>query len=141
MKNASKAIRDAYYSALSGISYGGNSVPVYKILPVATLGDHYIEIADIIEVGEQNDHKFIRECVVTVEIVSTQYNYRDYGAVDTITDSVLQALLATVGGSLTNTDFQIGHIQLESSRYLSEDEGSRYMTRKILQFSQLLIQK
>lgn len=141
MKNASKAIRDAYATALAGITYNGKAVPVYKMLPVGTLGDYFIELGNIIEVNEQNDNKFIRECIVTLEVVGTQYNYRNYDIVDTIGESVLQTLLATVGGALSDTNFQIGHIQLEDTRYLSETDGSRYVTRKVLQFSQLLIQK
>jgi hypothetical protein len=142
LKNASKAIREAYYTALNGnISYGGNNVPVYKNVPVQTMPDHFIEIASIDEVNELNDHKWMRECILTLEVVSTQYQFRDYTVVDEISEDVQQIIIATIGGSLTDTNFQIGHIQVESSRYLNETDGNRFITRKILQFNQTLIQK
>lgn len=142
MKNASKAIRDAYYNALNGnITYNSNNVPVYKNVPIQTLPDHFIEITTIDEVNDPNDHKWVRECILTLEVVSTQYQYRTYDVVDEISEDVQQIILSTIGGSLTDTNFQIGHIQVESTRYLNESDGDRYITRKILQFNQILIQK
>lgn len=142
MKNASKAIVSAYYTALNGnISYGGNNVPVYRNVPIQTMPDNFIEIVDVNEVNDPNDHKWIRECILTLEVVSTQYQYQDYVVVDEISEDVQQIIISTIGGSLTDTNFQIGHIQVESSRYLNEKDGDRYITRKILQFNQTLIQK
>jgi hypothetical protein len=140
VKNAAKAIRNAYYNALGSVTYNTVRVPVYKNVPVERLPDHYIEITSIDEVNDPNDQKFIREVNLTLEVVSTQYRYRTYDVVDEISEDVQQIILSSVGGSLTDTNFQIGHIQLDSSRYLDEDDNERFITRKILQFNQILIQ-
>ena len=141
MKNASKAIRTAFKNALAGITYNGYAVPVYENLPVNTTGNYYIELTTITEGNEANDSKFIRSVIINVEIYVRQNMYQNYDAVETISESVMMAILPGVGGSLVDPDFQIGHIQLEGARILDErDTNGEYITRKILTFNQLLIQ-
>lgn len=140
MKNASKVIRSTFKNALSGITYGGASVPVYENQPVNTVGNYWIQIISISEQNDPNDQRFIRPVSIDIDIVTRQYQYQDYTAVDTIAESVMQAILPQIGGSLSSNDFQIGHIQLEASRYLDGRNGEYYITRKILTFSQILIQ-
>jgi hypothetical protein len=67
--------------------------------------------------------------------------YKDRDAVDSISQSMTEAVLATIPGSLTNADFYIGHIQNSNSLYLDGRDGETYITRKILTFTQSLIQK
>ena len=70
--------------------------------------------------------------------------YQNYDAVEEISEDVMQRVLPFIGGggsSMSSNDFQIGHIQLESTRILDErDTNGEYITRKILTFNQLLIQ-
>jgi hypothetical protein len=141
LKNASKTIRSVFKNALSGIVYNGYPVPVYENLPVNATGNYYIELTTIQEGNEANDSKFIRSVIVNVEVYVRQNMYQNYDAVETISESVMQALLPSIGGSLVDADFQVGHIQLEGVRTLDErDTNGEYITRKILTFQQLLIQ-
>jgi len=141
VKNASKYIRQVYKAALAGITYNTKSVPVYESVTVQTLPDYFIEIVSVDENNTLNDAKFIREVTVTVEVFTRQYQYQDNAAVDEIAEDAMNAIIPNVGGSLTNADFQIGHVQLESTRYLNErGSNGEFITRKILIFNQSLIQ-
>jgi hypothetical protein len=144
VKNASKAIRTAFKNVLSGITYGGYTIPVYENLPVNTTGDYYIELTTITDTNDANDAKFIRSVVINVEVYVRQNMYQNYDAVEEISEDVMQRVLPFIGGggsSMSSNDFQIGHIQLESTRILDErDTNGEYITRKILTFNQLLIQ-
>ena len=141
MKNASKSLRDAYYTALQGITYNGTSVPVYKDAPVQTVPDYFITIGSITEANEANDRDFMRPTEIVIDISTRQYMYKNRDAVDAISESVTEAILDGVGGSLDSTDFEFGHIENGISLYLDNKDGEYYITRKILTFNQTLIQK
>jgi hypothetical protein len=141
VKNASKAVRDAYRVALTGLSYNGANVPVYDDAPVQTVPDYYILIGNITEANEANDHLFIRPTEIVIDVVTRQYMYKDRDAVDSISESITEAVLTTIPGDLLNADFYIGHIQNSNSLYLDGRDGETYITRKILTFTQSLIQK
>jgi hypothetical protein len=141
VKNASKALRDAYYSALQAITYNGKAVPCYKGTPVQTVPDHYIVIGSITEANEASDALFIRPTEITLDIITRQYKYKNTDVADAISESITQAVLPSVGSTLANSDFQIGHIEQSNSLYLDGTDGEYYITRKILSFTQTLIQK
>ena len=140
MKSATKEIRNLFKNALSGLTFNGNPVPVYENLPVNTTGNYWIALQGITDNNNPNDSKFIRSVSIDVDILSRQFNYQDYEAVDTIAESVMNRIVPNVGGSLSGEEFQIGHIQLEAERYLDARSGEYYITRKILTFTQILIQ-
>jgi hypothetical protein len=144
VKNANKALRTAFKNVLSGLTYNGTSIPVYENLAVNTTGDYYIEITTVTDTNTPNDHKFIRNVIINVEVYVRQNMYQDYDAVDAIAESVMERVLPLIGGgagSMSSNDFQIGHIQLESTRYLNErGANGEYVTRKVLTFNQILIQ-
>lgn len=141
MKNANKAVRDAYAAALAGVTYNGNTVPVYKTTPVETTPDHYIVISIVDATNDANDARFIRNVSITLDIVTTTYRYRTYDVADNIGLQVMDTILPGIGGNLTDADFQFGHIQLDFDTYLEGTRGEYYITRKILTFNQSLIQK
>lgn len=142
MKNAAKNIRQLYANTLDTINYSGVKVPIYQSFPTGTLPNKFIEITSVDTSNVLNDNKFITEASVTIEVVTKQYKFQDKTIADEITESVLNLVVPGIGGNLTDIDFIVGHVQLESSRYLEEiDEQGMYITRKILIFTQTLIEK
>lgn len=142
MKDVAKQIRDVYNSKLSNIIYNGNRVPNYISQPSVTLPDMYIELGEITTTNVLNDVKWISDVSVTVEVITAQYKYQNKDTADDIAQLILDEVIPTIGGSLVNNYFWIGHVQLESTRYLDEIDGQgMYITRKILVFNQTLIEK
>lgn len=141
MKNAGKAIRDAYTSLLQGITYNSKSVPLYDIVPIGTLPDNYIQILDITEVSDDNNQKFVTDVIVTVDVITKQYKKVDRDVVDAIAEDVCDAIQPNIAGALTNTDFQIINLTRDGFSYLSDLDADYHITRKILRFKQTLIEK
>lgn len=142
MRNVSKDIREVYNNKLSNIVYNGNRVPNYITQPSGTLPDQYIELGEINTTNVLNDSKWISEVSVTIEVITAQYKYQNKDVADDIAQLILNEVIPTIGGSLINNYFWIGHVQLESTRYLDEIDGQgMYITRKILIFTQTLIEK
>ena len=142
MKNPGKAIRDAYLSSLTGITYGGSPITVYDDLPIETLPDNYVYINAIDEVQKGNNHIYDYTGVITLDIVVRQYKKVDRDTVDGIAEAVTNAIMPTINAhTLTNTDFYFIGVALESGRYLNGTDVDYHITRKILRFSQTLIQK
>ena len=85
----------------------------------------------------------MRDTEVNVEVFTRQYKYQSNTAVDEIAEDVMAAIIPnTNSNALDTTDFQVGYIALQNSRYLYEvDEKGYNITRKILTFTQTLIQK
>lgn len=141
MKNANKAVRDAYYTALHGnLTYNGVNVPVYKESPIETTPDHFVVLGAVDATNDPNDAKFVRNVSITIDVITTTYRYRTYDVADNIGEQIMQTVLSTIGGALQNQYFQIGHIQLEFDNYLESTRGEYFITRKILTFNQTLIQ-
>lgn len=142
MKNPGKAIRDAYMTALTGITYGGNTITVYDDLPIGTLPNTYVYINAIDEVQKGNNQIYDYTGVITIDIVTKQYKKVDRDTVDGIAQAVTTAILPTPNNhTLTDSNFYFIGVALESGRYLGGTDGDSHITRKILRFSQTLIQK
>lgn len=142
MKNAGKAIRTAYYNALNGITYNGNTVTVYDDLPIGTLPDQYVYINDITEAGTDNNQQFVSDVVITLDAVVRQYKKVDRDVVDGIAEEVCDTILPTVQGLvLTDTNFQIINLTRDGFQYLNDYDGDYHIVRKIMRFRQTLIEK
>ena len=142
MKNPGKAIRDAYLSSLTGITYNGNTITVYDDLPIETLPDNYVYINSIDEQQKGNNHIYDYTAVVTLDCVTRQYRKVDRDTVDSIAEAVTNAILPTPNNhTLTDTNFQFIGVSIESGRYLNGVDGDTHITRKIIRFTQTLIQK
>lgn len=130
-----------YATALSGITYAGKAVPLYKSEPVVTVPDNYMQILQVNESPvERNNNKFISEVVVQIDIITRQYKESDTSVADAISNSVLQALIPIVNAKLTDTDFQIVNIERDAANYLHEMDGVYHINRKILSIRNHLIE-
>lgn len=148
MKNAGYTIRKVYKDVLETILYNENPIVVYDTFLYKTTPETYIQILNILESPVVNDAKFMREMSVDIEIYTEQYKYQNTDKVDEITQLVIDAIIPNVQSieldspEFESLDFQFGYVNLTNSRYLFEvGEKGSYITRKILTFNQLLIEK
>jgi len=141
MKNPGRALRDAYMSALSGITYGGMPVTVYDNMPIVTTPDRYVYINAIDYDQEGNNQLFVHTGVITLDVVVKQYKQIDLDTVDDIAEVVENAVLAIPSSAPTNANYQFLNVTLESANYLTEQDGSYFIVRKLIRFSQSIIQK
>ena len=141
MKNPGKYIREAYMSALTGLTYGGNTIAVYEFLPIETLPDNYVYINSIDYTQVGNNQLFIHTSSITLDVVTRQYKKLDYDTVDGISQEVQDLILTHPFSTLQNADFQFMNPTLESGRYLIEQDSATHYVRNIIRFSQTVIQK
>ena len=141
MKNPGKYIREAYMSALTGLTYGGNTIAVYEFLPIETLPDNYVYINSIDYTQVGNNQLFIHTSSITLDVVTRQYKKLDYDTVDGISQEVQDLILTHPFSTLQNADFQFMNPTLESGRYIIEQDSATHYIRNIIRFSQTVIQK
>ena len=141
MKNPGKYIREAYMSALTGLTYEGNTIAVYEFLPIETLPDNYVYINSIDYTQVGNNQLFIHTSSITLDVVTRQYKKLDYDTVDGISQEVQDIILTHPFSTLQNADFQFMNPTLESGRYLIEQDSATHYVRNIIRFSQTVIQK
>ena len=141
MKNPGRAIRDAYTAALAGLTYEGNPVQVYDNVPIETTPDRYVYVNAIDYSQTGNNQLFIHDGSVALDVVVKQYKKLDMDAVDDIAELVQNAILALPTSTVTDANYQIIAPTIESARYLQEQDGAYHIVRKIIRFSQSLIQK
>ena len=141
MKNPGKAIRKVYLAALAGLTYEGNPVTVYENMPIETTPDRYVYInaIDYDQVG--NNQLFIHTGSVALDVVVKQYKKIDNDTLDGIAEVVENTILALPSSTLENDDYQFLAPNIESATYLTDQDGAYHMVRKIIRFSQSLIQK
>jgi hypothetical protein len=141
VKNPGKSIREAYMTALQGLTYDGKAVQVYEFMPIETLPDNYVYINAITYNQTGNNQLFIYTAGVAIDIVTKQYKKLDYDVVDGIAEQVQTAILAFPYSQIQDSNFGFMNTVLESAQYIIEQDGSAFIVRKIIRFTQSLIQK
>jgi hypothetical protein len=84
---------------------------------------------------------FIFDGTVTIDIVTKQYKKLDYNIADGIGQAVQNAILEYPYSTIVDADFQIIAPTIASASYLIEPDGATFLIRKLIRFSQSLIQK
>lgn len=131
-----------YGTILSGLTYGGVSVPVYLDEPVVTVPDNYVQIINATSTPvERNNSRWISEVTVQIDVITRQYKQSNRLVRDEIAEDILQALISSIGVEFNDSDFQITNVELENSTYLHELDGAYHINRKILSIRNHLIQK
>jgi hypothetical protein len=141
MKNPGKAIRDAYMAALSGVTYSGSALTVYDNMPIETTPDRYAYINAVTYDQVGNNQLFIYNGSVAVDVVVKQYKKIDYDTLDDIAEKVQNAILALPTSTVTDANYTFIAPTIESATYINDQDGAYHMCRKIIRFSQSLIQK
>jgi len=76
-----------------------------------------------------------------LDVVVKQYKQIDLDTVDDIAEVVQNAVLTIPTSAPTNANYHFLNVTLESANYLTEQDGSYFIVRKLIRFSQSLIQK
>ena len=135
------SIVSVYTALLSSLAYGGVSVPVYEDDPVETVPDNYVQIIQVSDSpAERNNSRWIREVTVQLDVITRQYKVSNRTVRDSIANSILGLITASIGINIVGADFQITNIELDNSTYLNELDGAYHINRKILSIRNHLIQ-
>lgn len=142
MLDTSNYIRQAYLTLLNGnIIYNGKSIPVYGQIPSETVPDKYIVLGNLNEASDNNNHKFVTDTDIDIDIFCEQYRNKDLSVVDDISSIVLNLLMPTSAlQNIGNATFQIFPKSRTASRYLPIDTGDFYVARKIITINNSIIQ-
>lgn len=134
MKDPGYDIRQAYSTALSSLTYGGNSVPCYIDEPLETVPDYFVKVGDIVITPDnQNNQVFSSTANVTIDVVTIQTGIISRDACESISESILEAIIPNPGQcSLASTDFQFVSAWADSLGYIQGNQGDRQVVRKIL---------
>ena len=128
-------------SALQGLTYDTKAVQVYEFMPIETLPDNYVYINAITYNQTGNNQLFIYTGSVAIDIVTKQYKKLDYDVVDGIAEEVQNTILAFPFSQIQDSNFGFMNTVIDSAQYIVEQDGSAFIVRKIIRFTQSLIQK
>lgn len=104
MLNLNTSIETAYLTALTGITYLGNPVPVYKTQLPSTIAPGIYIIYRVLNDGSLNNKTaFVHDITVEVSIYTNSMMYNNGDAVNAVAGSVLNAIYPTTRSNLTLT--------------------------------------
>lgn len=144
MLSSNLAIRQAYNTLLSTITYNSVSVPVYwQQLPTDTAPGIYITFGQIRNNDTSNKSASVTQTSVTVSIFTNSPQYNDGVAVDTVANEVLNRLYLNPQFKipLSSSFFHLIGTQLTSDQTndWSQDQQNIYIDR-ILVFEHTVFQ-
>lgn len=85
-------LRKAYFETLSGIVYSGATVPVYNEMAPDNTPDLYITFSGITNSDASLKAGVFTDCTVIISVYSRAEKYNSAGAVDIVTNEVLQRI-------------------------------------------------
>lgn len=143
MLDTSNHVREIYVNKLNGfITFDSKNVPVYGSEPFVTPPKIYVVISQINEDAEMNNHIFINNVDVEIQIFSEQYKKNDLSIVDNISSQVLNILIPSTGiQNIGDANFEVYATKRSASRYLPIEDGQNFIARKIITISNLVNQK
>lgn len=143
MLDTSNAIRTIYLNKLNGfLTYDGKNVPVYSNKVFKTVPKRYVIIGDISESANNNNHLFMSNIDVVIDIFAEQYMTYDNAVVDDIASQILNILIPSPAVvNIGDANFEIYPTARIASRYLPLESGQNFIARKIITISNLVNQK
>lgn len=138
MKDPRKALRTAYISALSSLTYGGSSVPVYDKVPQSATYP-YVAIAEQTAVNDSDKTSYGQDVTVLLDIV-TGFTPGIGGKApsDDIANAILQAIYIRGSESstldLSSDNFNVVTTMLDSDTSLEELDDNYHIYRRLLRF-------
>jgi hypothetical protein len=122
-KDPERVFRKAVYNALDGnVVYNGVTIPVYDEFASDTAPNIFIVLGNQYGDDRRNYSKFVTGCVMVIDICHHQNR--------AMTKDVVDAVSNTIKGIL----FSINELYRESSAYLSEQNNTKWVLRKIERF-------
>ena len=135
MLNQSADIYKSFVTALSGITYDGNSIPVYSISPPKNPGAIFIQLGTITTVEEGCKDLFGHECTMDIQVIDeSNRNYTSPKVAEEVSGEIQTALKTNVLNVVTMTNFNMIYLVLDNA---FNDGGlfeSDRSYRKIMQF-------
>lgn len=139
MKSVNYKLREAYITALNGLTVNSIAIPIYYLeLPQDETPNNYIILSDI---GSNENGTMYKHCLDTAMQLSihTVEQYGNSGKMaDDIADAVFQILLPETTSKLNlGNDFQMVGLKLTGDRTNNlTTEGNDYFVTRILSFEQ-----
>lgn len=121
-KNPIQDITTAWFNLLDGVI----SVPVYKETVLPSEQGNYVVIRAEGQTTTKNHSGFFTNAVIIVEVVTKFTHAVDTSVCDEIDNDITELVFTSPNtfGISNTTNHQITDINLQSSSYLSEDDGS-----------------
>jgi len=133
-KDPERVYRKAVYNALyNNISYNGVVVPIYDEFASDNAPNLFIVLGNQYADDRRNYAKFVTGSVLVIDICHLQNRGMTKEVVDAVANSVKSILfpdIATFGLSL-DAGWSINGLYRETSSYLSEQNNTKWMIRKI----------
>lgn len=135
-KNVMNPLVESWLSLLDGqLNYNSRTVNVYPEDPDNDEEYHYVLIRAESETDDSNKHSFITRPVVVIDIVTIHDVSVNRTVVDDIDDQIRGLLFPTRKHDLPAlTGLQITNVIPEGGTYLTEDDGTKRVYRKITRF-------
>ena len=116
MLNQSADIYKSFVTALSGITYDGNSIPVYSISPPKNPGAIFIQLGTITTVEEGCKDLFGHECTMDIQVIDeSNRNYTSPKVAEEIAGTIQTTLTPYVTSVVSMTDFDMIYITLDNA--------------------------
>jgi len=132
--DAEKAFRKAVFEALNNnIVVGGNNIPVYDEFAADDAPDLFVVIGNMYADDRRNFAKWVTGLVIILQVVQVQKRAITKDVIDEVANTIKGILLPsidTIGLSIDNP-FSVNNLYRESSSYLSEQNNTNWVMRKI----------
>jgi len=133
-KDPERVFRKAVYNALNGtVLYNGTAVPVYDEFASDTAPNLFIVLGNQYADDRRNYAKFVTGSVLVIDICHHQNRAMTKDVVDAVSNSIkgiLMPNLASFGVTL-DTGWSINGLYRETSSYLSEQNNTKWVIRKV----------
>lgn len=129
-----RVYRKAIYNALhNNVTYNGTIVPVYDEFASDTAPNLFIVLGNQYGDDRRNYTKFVTGSVIVIDIVHHQNRAMTKDVVDAISNSIKNILLPSLGafGITVDAGFSVNNLYRETSSYLSEQNNTKWVIRKI----------
>ena len=133
-KDPEIVFRKAIYNALNGtILFGGNVVPVYDEFASDTAPNLFVVLGNQYADDRRNFAKFVTGSVIIIDIVHHQNRAMTKDVVDAVSNSIKGILMPTLSaaGLTLDAGFSVNNLYRETSSYLSEQNNTKWVVRKI----------
>lgn len=129
-----RVYRKAIYNALyNNVTYNSVIVPVYDEFASDTAPNLFIVLGNQYGDDRRNYTKFVTGSVIVIDIVHHQNRAMTKDVVDAISNRIKNILLPSIGtfGITVDTGFSVNNLYRETSSYLSEQNNTKWVIRKI----------
>jgi hypothetical protein len=133
-KDPERVFRKAIYNALNGaVTYNGNPVAVYDEFAADNAGDLFIVLSNQYADDRRNFAKFVTGCVLIIDICHLQNRAMTKDVVDAISNTIKGILMPSLvsTGLTLDAGFSLTNLYRETSSYLSEQNNTKWVIRKI----------